>query len=410
MQITQQKWSDLLVKFWNQTINKAERAELDRQRASSKAKDHQFNRVSRLDWWIARLKDMDEYDVEENWKGILEKISSSSPASTPPPVTKEVPNTRPVNTPRWITKRTKRYLVAALAAGVLAMIATQFIMHKKATQVVQNNIAALPNKAELRWHNGKHFLLDQTSDGILLQADGTQLYKKNGIVYIKGISVPSDPSILYNEMILPEGSHYKLSLPDGTLVWMNASSKIRFPTRFSGGIRKVEIQGQAFLEIAHNPNTPFLVGLNDKLYVKAVGTRFMVRSYPGEDTSRVSLIDGEVGVMKPLRPGRFTYIKPNQQYKSTNQQDTVVTSQEPLQDVQALMKGQFNLGKDLRAVLLDIGKWYGIPVSYHSGIENPILNGQIDRLLPLSEILCDLEKSTRLKIKFVNQTIIVTAQ
>jgi ferric-dicitrate binding protein FerR (iron transport regulator) len=375
MQITQRTWSFLLLKFLKGTISKPEREELDRQRAQSSMKEAQFKRVSSPRWMIAQLKDYHRLQKEESG----ERELAISPA---------VPETlalqpQPSFTMNW------KVLAASLAGLALVTVMAYFFWSAEKTVTPASEIgAALPNKARLIWQD-RPYELEQVKDGLVAQSGPFSIRKEKGMLHVEGPALYTDSATGINELVLPEGSHYKIKLPDGTLVTMNASSRIRFPTHFSGKERAVEIEGEGHLEIAKNKAVPFIVHLPNYA-VEAKGTSFYVRSFPKEEKSSVLLVEGAVEI-QPVKPGKPTNLFPYQRFTGSPSGETVVRVKDARSDLQAWEAGQFNLNKDLKTILQDIANWYGATLEYPATVDNPDLIGAIERNQSLAEAIKKLQ-------------------
>lgn len=389
---TQNKWSALVLKSWKGAISKPDRDELEHHRSVSTMKDEQFRRVTSPRWMINMLRGIHSFDREQSWNCVLAR-AGSLPESIQLPASK------------W---RFNWTAAACLAGLLLLAVSIYYMLGKKSAAVADDDILTLPNKARLVWHDSTSFVLDEMQDGLLVKTGDAEVLKSNGVIYLKGPTLLKDTVAQINELILPEGSHYKLSLPDGTLVSMNASSRIRFPTQFSRDVRRVEIEGLGYLNIAKNPDVPFEVKLGKNYTVRALGTSFVVQSYADEKQSSVSLIEGSVAVNKYSASGNPTILSPLQKYISEGNMDTVIACPNIKSDVQALETGKFNLEKDLKSILRDIAKWYGVKLSFPKGIENPVLYGFVDRQQSLSSVLSYIQPSVKPKIRFFNNVIIVS--
>lgn len=148
---------------------------------------------------------------------------------------------------------------------------------------------------------------------ILVRGDGTEEELKNEQEELSYINEAStEESLVYNEIKIPKGQIFKLVLSDSTVVWLNASTKLKYPKKFinSQTTRTVELEGEAYFEVAHNPNKPFIVNTNG-VNVKVLGTKFNVSSYPNETNISTTLVEGSVKVRYSNE--NETIIKPNDQ-------------------------------------------------------------------------------------------------
>lgn len=383
-------WVQLLVKYWKGAITPVEKDELDRQRHHSPVKEFQFQHIRRLAWNLARLRDINAIDEEAGWQDVLRRVA---------------PKTQ--TTILGIPKR-RFYLAAALLAGIILYFANTRSWRQSETETAhQADILPPKNNAKLILYNGSVFLLEEKADGLITEDGVLKITKQGQELYVKALSGGNISSTHKNQLIISEGSTYKLYLPDGSSVYMNASSSIIFPSRFTNHTREVDIRGEAYLEVSPNGQSPFMVNLNDKYDVKAVGTSFLVRSYPDEELTTVKLTTGELQINKTREQSNPKYVKPNQQFIADNKTANIIACSEPAADLAAWRDSSFNFNKDLKSILEDIEKWYKVKFSYPPNIDTIKLTGNLSRYKPLSETLNHLQTVTDLKMTRSGNTIIV---
>lgn len=236
----------------------------------------------------------------------------------------------------------------------------------------KNDILPGSDKAVLTLSSGKKIELHANGEQVITD-EGIAIHNNDGsLVYGK-----SDV-VAYNTMTTPRGGQYKLQLPDGTLVWLNASSSITYPTAFPGNTRVVSITGEAYFEVAKNPAKPFTVKTyKDEITVK--GTSFNVNSYADEPGIKTSLLEGLVQVNGMiLKPGN-AYI--DGKIMPTN-----------LDRDLAWKNGVFNFHQvKLKDAMKQLARWYDVELQYKGGVGDIILGGEIGRNLTLQQVLIGLE-------------------
>ena len=167
--------------------------------------------------------------------------------------------------------------------------------------------------------DGSKMLLDSLGNGVVTTQNGTKVLLQNGqLVYKTGTS--SKTAIGYNTMTTPKGRQFQLVLPDGSKVWLNAASSIRYPTVFTGNERKVEVTGEAYFEVVKIAASPFRVKVNDETEVEVLGTHFNVNSYMNEESINTTLLEGSVSVKNSsgrlvLQPGQQARVAGNEKIK-----------------------------------------------------------------------------------------------
>jgi ferric-dicitrate binding protein FerR (iron transport regulator) len=228
-----------------------------------------------------------------------------------------------------------------------------------------------------------------------VQGNTKVIHKDGQIVYDD--ENMSKNALLYNAITTPKGRQYQLTLADGSKVWLNAASSIRYPTAFPGNERVVEITGEAYFEITPDRIKPFRVFVKG-MEVQVLGTHFNINSYDDEATIKTTLLEGSVKVKmnnntRLLLPGQQAQISSN-----AGDGDIKVVKDIDLAVVMAWKNGYFSFDKtDLGAVMRQISRWYIVDIIYTGKIPDRKFGGEISRNNNLSEVLKILEES---KVKF----------
>lgn len=263
-------------------------------------------------------------------------------------------------------------------------------------QRYKNDVEPGGEKAILTLADGSTIVLDSAANGILNQQGNVRIIKlSNGELSYKIVGENSNVEVFHNTMTTPRGGQYSLRLPDGSKVWLNASSSITYPTAFRGGERKVSMKGEAYFEIARDTDRPFYVE-TDGATISVLGTHFNVNAYKGEAMMKTTLLEGSVkissdGFSDILRPGDQAQIKPGGNIKVVNDVDT--------DDAIAWKNGYFQfVDADMQSVMKELERWYDIDVSYEGAIPKRSFSGGIQRTLPLSKVLTILEEN---EVKFL---------
>jgi transmembrane sensor len=268
-----------------------------------------------------------------------------------------------------------------------------------------HDIPAGGNKATLTLANGQQINLDNAKAGTLAKQGGVTVSKnQNGqIVYnvSSGDSVSSQSSTTYNTISTPNGGQYQIILPDGSHVWLNAASSLKYPTAFNAGVRKVQLKGEAYFEITKNPGKPFIVDATNHT-VKVLGTHFNMNTY-ADGPARTTLVEGQVLVSLPsndhqiLKPGQQAIITGNViQIKEVNVEDEIAWKDGLLVFQNATTKN----------VLQHICRWYDVSVDYTT-LPEKHFDGEIPMDRPLSEVLKVLEKTNHVKFRIEERKITI---
>lgn len=276
---------------------------------------------------------------------------------------------------RKIKHGSKNLLVRRLSAAAAVLLAVSCILAYLVLNKNKENRMALAetgssvfdpikpgdDKATLTLSDGSVIVLDNASAGQLAKQGNTNIEKsKDGrLVYIPGHTQGND--IVYNTMSTPRGGQYTLRLPDGTNVWLNAASSIRFPTVFAGKERKVEIKGEAYFEVAKNPKMPFRV-LADDMEVEVLGTGFNINAYADETAKLTTLIEGSVKIIKGKSSA---LLRPGQQAKVNTNENIDLSNNVNVDEVIAWKKGLFLFNAtNIESIMRQVSRWYDVDVDY----------------------------------------------
>lgn len=302
---------------------------------------------------------------------------------------------------------TSRLIVRwSVAASVVFLVATGGYLwlqnrNKPSTVRVaktQPDIPAGKTGAVLTLADGSKVVLDSLHNGIVARQNGAQVMLKSGqLAYDASKSSASE--ITYNVLNTPRGRQFQLVLPDGTRVWLNSSSSLKFPTAFSSKDRKVMLSGEAYFEVAKAVDKPFVVVITNKAEVKVLGTHFNVNAYDNENKIKATLLEGSVKVSSLHTSGTANdegaILKPRQQAQIAQAGNNLtVMNNIDVDKVVAWKNGVFNFeGVDLAEVMKQLERWYDIEVSYEGAIPNIEFYGELNRNSSLNDVIAALKDS-----------------
>lgn len=302
----------------------------------------------------------------------------------------------------------RRWLWAAAGVALLVTAAGYFLLQPKAvhepiTAVKQSNntqdIAPGGNRATLVLGDGSQLSLDSAANGTLSQQGNTQVVKlANGQLAYQTAGQSSIQTILYNTIFTPRGGKYKVTLPDGSKVWLNAASSLRYPTAFTD-TRSVELNGEAYFDIAPDASHPFIVS-HGKTVVEVLGTTFNMMAYTDEASIRTTLLSGAVKVNgQKLAPGQCANIT-NGQLRIEEDVNTEAAV--------AWKNGYIQFeGNDIRSAMRQISRWYDVEVTYKGEVPSHF-RGIIPSHVPVSEVLKMMEMTGEVTFEISGRTIIVS--
>jgi len=291
------------------------------------------------------------------------------------------------------------FRLAAAAVFVLAVIGAYLLVNQHPVELpVANNqhqtndILPGGNKAVLTLSNRSDINLENVSNGTIVKEGGTKISKLNDGQLVYNILEEKPTQVLYNTVTTPRGGQYQLLLSDGSKVWLNSASSIRFPVSFAGDTRRVEVSGEAYFEVAKDPSRPFKVDVAGKNEIEVLGTHFNINSYVDEGTIKTTLLEGSVKVTS-LKTGESKLITPGQQAQLNTYGQITINKADP-DKVMAWKNGYFNVdGADTKTVMQLLSRWYDVDVVYEGTIPQREWGGDIEKNLKLSQMLKILEKN-----------------
>ena len=317
----------------------------------------------------------------------------------------------------------KKWTAVAAAILLLSTGAWWWVSQNKApnVQIAAQDVAPGINGAILTLADGKQIVLDSTNNGFsatdghakIVKGSKDQLTYKadDGVSGDAGVSgaatatktaAATSAALVYNTLSTPRGRKISVVLADGTKVWLNAASSIKFPTVFSGSRRLVEIRGEAYFEVAANVKQPFIVKKMGSDYeVQVLGTQFNINAYDDEDGIKTTLLTGAVRVKdKILKPGQ-------QAVAGKDQNDITVVANVNTSEVMSWKNGVFNFDRaDIYTVMRQIARWYDVDVEYKGKITRHF-GGTISQDVNVSQVFKMLELTGAVKFTIEGRKIVV---
>ena len=306
-------------------------------------------------------------------------------------------------------------VAASLLAGLLA--AGYFLLIDKKKKhpdsiVVNTDVPApVSNKATITLANGKQIALMDASAGVLDDQAGVQLRKlKDGQIIYEG----NTNEVAYNTLTNPRGStSIDMTLSDGSHVWLNAGSSIKYPVSFTGTERRVSMTGEAYFEIAHNASKPFIVE-KDAVHVQVLGTKFNVNAYEDEDAMKVTLLEGSVqcavgNMQSAVTSGRSMVLKPGEQARIPYPVSRIAVSNDVnLEEVMAWKNGKFIFGQktSIVTIMKQLSRWYDVAIVYEGNVTYEF-GGSLSRQINVSQVLHLLQQAGGVHFEIKGRTIYV---
>lgn len=311
--------------------------------------------------------------------------------------------------------KTERGLMQLAAASIFFILAgfALYLFSKKKEYAQQSmaisvqekitpSISPGGNKAVLVLGDGSQIVLDTAQTGTIANEQSTKIIKlKSGQISYTG-SDASLSATTYNTLWTPKGGQYQLELADGSKVWLNSTSSLRFPTSFVGNERIVELEGEAYFEVAKNASAPFKVKVKD-MEVKVLGTHFNIMAYADEAQIQTTLAEGSVQVSHQnqklvLKPGQQSRVSANKQLEA---------GAVDVDEVIAWKNGLFHFSDaDIQSIMRQVARWYNVEIVYEDNITTKF-NGTISKTVGIEKLFQMLELTGAVHFTIKDNKIIV---
>ncbi|NLR82515.1 FecR family protein [Chitinophaga eiseniae] len=322
----------------------------------------------------------------------------------------------PIAAPKT-SRRIVYYLSAAASVIVLLGIAAYFIYPRlhpapkpAAIAQVTGDIGPGGNKAILTLDNGDKVVLEDAKNGMISQQGNAAVNKTDSAnLLYNNIATEGTTAVVYNTVSTPYGGQYQVTLQDGTKVWLNAGSSLRFPTTFPGNERQVQLSGEAYFEVAKDKAKPFLVTVNttaDKsMTVQVLGTHFNINAYPDEQHHITTLLEGAVKINYGEANGLLVPGKEAVLHKVSGKMDIKEADTE---EAVAWKNGYFLFNNDkIENIMRQISRWYNVEITYQGDVSKKAIGGSLSRYKNVSEILRMLELTGAVHFKTEGRRITV---
>jgi len=331
-------------------------------------------------------------------------------------------NTDKIESAPRIFPRRKQFVKWLAAAAIFIFffsVAYFFIQKKQQEQLItitnRNKILPGRNKATLTLADGSKIDLDDAkTGGIAKQAQLSVTKTATGqLVYTiantDSTSSTATDKLSFNTIETPVGGQYQVILSDGTRVWLNAASSLKYPTQFAANKRQVELTGEGYFEVTKNKAKPFKV-ITDKQEIEVLGTHFNVNAYTDENAVSTTLLEGSVKIavhLKNQSSQQSAILKPGQQSNLSNA--GLAVGNVDTEDVVAWKNGYFSFNEDFESIMRKLSRWYNIDVVYKID-KDPDLSfgGKISRSKSINSVLNIIETTGNVHFKIEGRRIIVT--
>ncbi|WPQ62421.1 FecR domain-containing protein [Chitinophaga sancti] len=321
-----------------------------------------------------------------------------------------------------VTSRRKRPLrnrrirqAMLLGLPLVLLVVLIFSYHRKQSDLPHIALQAndmLPGKAnvvltlsdgrEVKLSENQHLQLTDGNNSIIASPDGTLRYAPNSTGY-----APNTPAL--HTLQTKAGNKYRIILADGTIVWLNNASSLRYPVQFTSKTREVLLTGEAYFEIATDARHPFIVKTGHQ-NVEVLGTHFNINAYHSEDSIVTTLLEGKIRVYDSRKPTEALVVHPSQQTVFQDQRISVTAVPADTSLAVGWKNGLFSFDNTpVKDALEEIARWYKADIRFEGSIPDKRISGQIHRNIRLSQ-LRELLRYDGIDFYIEDQTIVVPAQ
>jgi ferric-dicitrate binding protein FerR (iron transport regulator) len=300
------------------------------------------------------------------------------------------------------------YLAITISRG--KSMREKAVAGSKVRPSVGNDVLPGKEKAILTLADGSTVSLDDAKNGTLTQQGTTKVLKLDGKLSYEasGGKLSATNQIPYNSIATPRGGQYQVVLPDGSRVWLNAASSLRFPTAFSGKERRVEVRGEAYFEVAKNASMPFTVAILSAAggsEVQVLGTHFNINAYDDDALLKTTLLEGSV---KFVNGDEAMVLNPGEQSQLARNGQLNISDRIDVSEVMAWKNGLFHFeGSDITTVMKQLSRWYDVDIVYGEKMVPDLFHAEIPRNTNLSDVLKALALTGKVEFKVEDKKIIV---
>lgn len=284
-----------------------------------------------------------------------------------------------------------------LMAGTLAIFLLRQPSKAPVEIAYKGDVAPGKAGARLRLSDGRVIMVDSLKDGLIATDGQLQIIKQNGRIVYLGNNTGADGAVAYNEVIADKGKETSAELPDGSVVYLNAGSSLRYPLHFTGKERLVEMTGEVYFEVVHNATMPFKVRAGEQT-IEDIGTSFNVNAYTDEPAAVTTLVEGSIRIGNSV-------LQPGQQFANGK------VSAADVDKAIAWHKGLFSFSHaDIPTVMRQLSRWYNVEVVYEGEVPNETFSGEMGRKLMLTEALDGMKRiGIRYRIEGDKKIVILPA-
>ncbi|PWS27559.1 anti-sigma factor [Pedobacter yonginense] len=318
----------------------------------------------------------------------------------------------------WLKVASAAVVLLFVGFVIKNQIQKQIPADENLSKITSKAIKPGGNKATLTLADGSKISLTDASNGIIAKQAGINITKtENGeLIYTVAALSTSKTQNLFNIIETPRGGQYQVNLPDGTRVWLNAESSLKYPAVFNQSSRVVELKGEAYFEVAKllskaGNRVPFKVksnlGANRNQEVEVLGTHFNINAYSDEPSSKTTLLEGSVRVAN-TSASTSNLLRPGQQSIISASSPSIIIKDVDAEEAVTWKDGFFSFNdENLETIMNKISRWYNVDIEYRGAKINKLFGGRISRFNSVNEVLETLQTTGDVHFKIEERRILV---
>ncbi len=382
------KIADLIVGFLKRTLSQQEHEALRRWIEESEEHRELWQRLTNAEYLDEKLRQWKDADVEELILPLEEDFT-----------------TKKNRVGKWFRYGLKYAAVFLVVLGVAWGI-RYFLPERKIQPLeiaeTEKNEAVLPlgKVARLILSNGEEVNLNDKSVERILEDGNVKVHAGKSLLEYAAQSGNYSREMTYNTLIVPRGGEYQVTLSDGTRVWLNAASSLRYPTQFQGKERKVVLSGEGYFEVAPDKEHPFLIEAETSS-VQVLGTKFNYKAYPDDPATTIALAEGQIIVKRNKKEKDEALLKPGYGAIINSGKDDIQIQKVNLESELAWINGMFIFDNEsLGNIMKRLSRWYDVQITYENGVDTLFhFTGRIQKYENISAILHLIELTRKVKFE-----------
>jgi len=392
---------------------------MNKQTISGFIKDYLDNKLTakqnaRLEtWYLLKAEENESVDPPIEYEKLGAKIWTK--------ILSDVSQTAPeLSKVQKLNRSYKKAISIGIAASILLIAGIGYLMlknnsttHDQFVIAKKYDLPAGTDKAILTLSDGRVIDLNKDAVGKIATEAGIEITKSSEGTLVYKASNTKGKSVGFNTITTPIGGQYTIILPDGSKVWLNSGSSLKYPTAFAASGRHVFLTGEGYFEVAHiegaKGRVPFSVSViknnAQSEEVQVLGTHFNINAYADEPFIKTTLLKGSISVA--LNDNKTTLLKPGQLAKLSNQ--NIQVQEADTEMAVAWKNGAFVFREDLRSAMRKVARWYDVEIVYEeTAPENLMLGGWMSRGTNISEVLNHIQLTGKVHFKLEGRRVIVS--